>query len=88
MYKKILFPLAVLGVAYLLMLSQDAKIIVAGVAVFLIGMVFMEDGFKLFSGGILEKVLQKSMKVLLLSVILVVVAKLKMLSYIYLTSHS
>ena len=46
--------------AYLLFVSHDAKMIIAGIAIFLIGMVFMEDGFKLFSGGLLEKVLEKS----------------------------
>ncbi|MEA2050190.1 MAG: Na/Pi symporter [Campylobacterota bacterium] len=60
MVKKILNPLLLLGVAYLLFSSNDAKTIIAGIAIFLIGMVFMEDGFKLFSGGILEKVLETS----------------------------
>jgi phosphate:Na+ symporter len=60
MLKKVLNPLLLLGVAYLLFSSNDAKTIIAGIAVFLIGMVFMEDGFKLFSGGILEKVLETS----------------------------
>ena len=36
------------------------RLIVAGVAIFLIGMVSMEDGFKLFSGGFIEKVLKKA----------------------------
>jgi phosphate:Na+ symporter len=58
--KRSVYPLFLLAVAYLLFSSQDAKIIIAGIAIFLIGMVFMEDGFKLFSGGILEKVLEKS----------------------------
>ncbi len=60
MIKKLTYPLFLLAVAYLLFSSNDAKIIIAGIAVFLIGMVFMEDGFKLFSGGMLEKVLEKS----------------------------
>lgn len=58
--KRSIYPLFLLGIAYLLFSSQDAKIIIAGVAIFLIGMVFMEDGFKLFSGGMLERVLEKS----------------------------
>ena len=62
MLKKILNPLLLLGVTYLLFSSNDAKTIIAGIAIFLIGMVFMEDGFKLFSGGMLEKVLEKSTK--------------------------
>ncbi|WP_228282956.1 Na/Pi cotransporter family protein [Aliarcobacter cryaerophilus] len=46
--------------AYLLYVNEDSKYIVAGVAVFIIGMQFMEDGFKFFSGGILEKLIANS----------------------------
>lgn len=60
MVKKFLYPLFLLSFAYFLFSSDDAKMIIAGIAIFLIGMVFMEDGFKLFSGGLLEKVLEKS----------------------------
>ena len=60
MLKKITFPLFLLTLGYFLFINNDAKIIIAGVAIFLIGMIFMEDGFKLFSGGLLEKVLEKS----------------------------
>ena len=60
MFKQYLYPLFLLSVAYLLFSSNDAKTIIAGIAIFLIGMVFMEDGFKLFSGGMLEKILEKS----------------------------
>lgn len=60
MYKKFLYPLFLLLVAYILISSHDAKVIISGIAIFLIGMIFMEDGFKLFSGGLLEKVLEKS----------------------------
>lgn len=61
-FKKSVYPLFLLGIAYLLFSSHDAKTIIAGIAIFLIGMVFMEDGFKLFSGGLLEKVLERSTK--------------------------
>ncbi len=60
MVKRIIFPVLLALLAYLLFNNNDAKVIIAGIAIFLIGMVFMEDGFKLFSGGILEKVIQKS----------------------------
>ena len=60
MLKRLIYPLFLLIVAYILFASHDAKTIIAGIAVFLIGMVFMEDGFKLFSGGMLERVLEKS----------------------------
>ncbi|MCD6432547.1 MAG: Na/Pi cotransporter family protein [Sulfurimonas sp.] len=58
--KRLIYPIFLLTIAYILFSSHDAKTIIAGVAVFLVGMVFMEDGFKLFSGGMLEKVLEKS----------------------------
>ena len=60
MLKKYIYPLFLLCLAYMLFADANAKMIMAGVAIFLIGMVFMEDGFKLFSGGMLEKVLKKS----------------------------
>ncbi|MEA3490668.1 MAG: Na/Pi symporter [Campylobacterota bacterium] len=44
---------------FLLGLSPDISTILGGVALFLIGMEYMEGGFKSFSGGILEKVLEK-----------------------------
>jgi phosphate:Na+ symporter len=59
-FKKYLFPIFILALAYLLFSSDDAKLIIAGITIFLIGMVFMEDGFKLFSGGVIEKVLKKT----------------------------
>jgi len=62
MFKKSFYPIFLLLIGYLLFSSNDAKTIIAGIAIFLIGMVFMEDGFKLFSGGILEKVLKKTTK--------------------------
>ena len=37
--------------------SPEFQEIAAGVAIFLFGMLMLEDGFKLFSGGILEKML-------------------------------
>jgi len=60
MYRRIFYPLFLLALGYLLLINHDAKTIISGIAIFLIGMVFMEDGFKLFSGGLLEKVLEKS----------------------------
>ncbi len=58
--KKYIYPLFLLALAYILFSSDDAKLIIAGITIFLIGMVFMEDGFKLFSGGAIEKILKKS----------------------------
>ncbi|MEM9577549.1 MAG: Na/Pi cotransporter family protein [Pseudomonadota bacterium] len=40
--------------------SPDAQEIAAGVAIFLFGMLMLEDGFKLFGGGTLERVLERA----------------------------
>jgi len=60
MYKKYIYFLFLLLLAFLILANENAKEIIAGITIFLIGMVFMEDGFKLFSGGILERVLKKT----------------------------
>ncbi len=59
MIKKISIILALSLLAFFVITQENMKIIFAGIAIFLIGMHFMEDGFKLFSGGTLEKVLEK-----------------------------
>jgi phosphate:Na+ symporter len=58
--KKYLAYFLLILLCYLLYVNQDSKYIVAGVGIFIIGMHFMEDGFKLFSGGVLEKIISKS----------------------------
>ena len=40
--------------------STDAQEIAAGIAIFLFGMLMLEDGFKLFSGGLLEQFLARA----------------------------
>ncbi|PIE45792.1 MAG: sodium:phosphate symporter [Gammaproteobacteria bacterium] len=60
MLKKILLPTILLILSYGFWLSSNFKEIAAGVAIFLFGMVALEEGFKAFSGGVLEKVLKKS----------------------------
>ncbi len=60
MLKKILLPTILLILAYGFWVSPDFKEIAAGVSIFLIGMLFLEDGFKAFTGGVLEKLLQKT----------------------------
>ncbi len=60
MYKKLLLPPILLLLGYALLTQSDFKTIASGVAIFLVGMFFMEDGFKVLSGGALEKVLKKS----------------------------
>lgn len=59
MFKKIFFPALFLILAYFILANENAKIIVAGIAIFLVGMYFMEEGFKLFSGSTLERVLEE-----------------------------
>jgi len=60
MLKKIFLPSILLVLAYGFWVSPDFKEIAAGVAIFLFGMLFLEDGFKAFTGGVLEKLLQKT----------------------------
>ena len=60
MLRKIILPsiFVVLGLGF--WISPDFKIIAAGVAIFLFGMLSLESGFKLFTGGTLEKILAKA----------------------------
>ena len=60
MYKKIIL-LAVFSVlSFSFWVSPNIKQIAAGVAMFLLGMLALEAGFKAFTGGLLEKVLKKT----------------------------
>jgi len=56
--KRIFVPLVFLIFAWFIISNNDAKTIIAGIAIFLIGMHYMENGFKLFSGSALETVLE------------------------------
>ena len=58
--QKIILPTILLVLAYGFWISPDFKEIAAGVAIFLFGMLALEEGFKAFTGGILEKVLKKT----------------------------
>ena len=58
--KQSFLPLFILFIAWIVFFNSDVNIIIAGIAIFLIGMLFMEDGFKLFTGGMLEKILERS----------------------------
>lgn len=60
MLRKIILPVIFSILAYGFWVSPDFKEIAAGVAIFLFGMLFLEDGFKAFTGGLLEKILQKT----------------------------
>ena len=60
MLKKIFLPTIMLILAYGFWVSPDFKEIAAGVSIFLFGMLFLEEGFKAFTGGVLEKLLQRT----------------------------
>jgi len=60
MLRKTILPTILLVLTYGFWISPNFKEISAGVAIFLFGMLFLEDGFKAFTGGLLEKVLQKT----------------------------
>jgi len=60
MLRRIFLPSILIILGYGFWISPDFKEISAGVAIFLFGMLSLEEGFKAFSGGTLEKILQKS----------------------------
>ncbi len=60
MLRKIFFPTILLLLAYGFWISPNFKEIAAGVAIFLFGMLSLEEGFKVFSGGTLERILKAS----------------------------
>lgn len=60
MFRKIILLSVFLLLSYGFWVSPNLKQITAGVAIFLFGMLTLEEGFKVFSGGILEKILNKS----------------------------
>ena len=60
MLRKIILPSILLILGYGFWVSPDFKEIAAGVSIFLFGMLFLEEGFKAFTGGVLEKLLQKT----------------------------
>ncbi|MBF0469940.1 MAG: Na/Pi symporter [Gammaproteobacteria bacterium] len=61
MYYKKLFLAGIFAVlAYGFWISSDFKVIAAGVAIFLAGMLALEEGFRAFTGGILEKILKRT----------------------------
>lgn len=60
MLRKILLPVIFGILGYGFWASSNFEEIAAGVAIFLFGMIALEEGFRAFSGGILEKILKKS----------------------------
>ncbi|MEH6624933.1 MAG: Na/Pi symporter [Motiliproteus sp.] len=60
MLRKILLPTIFGFLAYGFWISPDFKEISAGVAIFLFGMLSLEEGFRAFTGGVLERILRRS----------------------------
>jgi phosphate:Na+ symporter len=60
MLRKIILPSIFLILAYGFWISPNFNQIAAGVAIFLFGMLSLEQGFRSFTGGILEKILRTS----------------------------
>ncbi|WP_458701639.1 Na/Pi cotransporter family protein [Sulfurospirillum sp. 1307] len=60
MLKKMFLPVIFVLLSYGFWISIEFKTISAGVAIFLFGMVSLEEGFRAFSGGILENILKKT----------------------------
>ena len=75
----ILMAVVVLLLYFLVVFPEVAKIL-AGVAILLIGMMNLSNGFKVFSGGILENILTKSTDTRLKSIIFGVITTILMQS--------
>lgn len=60
MLKRFLILPILLFVGYGIFKSSDFSTIASGIAIFIVGMFCMEDGFKWFTGGILSKILSKT----------------------------
>ncbi|OED40550.1 hypothetical protein ACH42_16210 [Endozoicomonas sp. (ex Bugula neritina AB1)] len=60
MLTRLFFPTTLLLLAYGFWVSSDFQVITAGVVIFLFGMVYLEQGFKVYTGGLLENILKKT----------------------------
>ena len=58
--RRILLPTILAFLAYGFWISPEFKEIAAGVAIFLFGMLSLEQGFRTFTGGLLERALRRS----------------------------
>lgn len=59
MLKSVSIPFFLIFLGYIVVANENFTVILSGIAIFIIGMFFMQDGFKQLSGGILEKLLEK-----------------------------
>ena len=60
MFRKIILTTIFVLLAYGFWASPDFKEIAAGVAIFLFGMLALEEGFRAFTGGVLERLLRRT----------------------------
>lgn len=60
MIRKIVLPVIFALLAYGFWISPDFKEISAGVSIFLFGMIALEEGFRAFTGGLLENILRRT----------------------------
>ena len=59
MQKNIIIFICLSILAFVVVKYQSFTVVLSGIAIFIIGMFFMQDGFKQLSGGLLEKLLQR-----------------------------
>lgn len=57
---RLFLPTVFLLLTYGFWVSPEFQMITAGVVIFLLGMIYLEKGFKVFTGGVLETILQKT----------------------------
>ncbi|MGI9279494.1 MAG: Na/Pi cotransporter family protein [Endozoicomonas sp.] len=60
MLSRLFLPSIILMLIYGFWVSPEFRVIAAGVAIFLFGMVYLEQGFKVYTGGLLETLLKKT----------------------------
>ncbi len=60
MLNRLFLPVVFTLLLYGFWVSPELMVIAAGVAIFLLGMVYLEKGFKLYTGGLLENILKKT----------------------------
>ena len=60
MSRRLILPTVLILLAYGFWVSSELQVISAGIVIFLLGMVYLERGFKVFTGGFLESLLQKT----------------------------
>ncbi len=59
MQKKYFWLVGLIILGYIVLKYENFTVILSGISIFIVGMFFMQDGFKQLSGGLLQKLLQK-----------------------------